>query len=371
MTITVTAIDSKFTNAYQADKPCFVVKNLLTGGGYSGQTNKWLREDRTGGGSTTDPTFASNGTATQADLSSLPIRYTYDNRAALYSSPDDGVGGMDNFWALYAARWHSLVTGEHSTERAQEWFVDTVIIKAQAMGKTNLGMGAIRPNNLIGVTLEISADTSFSTAYSIMNNTVYADESGSNPNPSRTGESRTIVEVIPHAGSNRYQVNGDFYARLRFFCKGQGVSGDFWTTVPRIGEVFVGERIQKSRNTNQPYATELSYMSNAIDFESSRGDIVRYVRSKGRRRFELEFTPTGSDSYGIDDVEQVKLLAKKTNQFTEPFFYIPKPYTEPQKAYFVYAETADFNLEAVGPFERSVRLSLVEIPPFTDYGLAL
>ena len=201
------------------------------------------------------------------------------------------------------------------------------------MGKTDAGMGAIRPVGTIGVELEISAATNFASPYSIMNNTVYADESGSNPHPSRTGESRTIVEIVPAAGANRYQINGDFYARLHLYCKG---GTDFWTTVPRIGEVFVGERIQMSRNTNQPYATELSYMSNSIDFESSRGDVVRYVRSKGRRRFELEFTPTGSDSYGIDDVEQVKLLAKKTNQFTEPFFYIPKPYTEPQKAYFVY-----------------------------------
>jgi hypothetical protein len=108
-------------------------------------------------------------------------------------------------------------------------------------------------------------------------------------------------------------------------------------------------------------------MNNSTDFESSRGDIVRYVRSKGRRRFELTFTPTGDDTYGIDDLVQFRLLAKKTNQFTEPFMYIPKPFSEPQNAFFVYAEDASFDMEAVGPFERSVKLSLVEIPPFVAY----
>lgn len=368
MTITEETIETKFVNAYEADKPCFVVKNLLTGGGFSGVSNKWYREDRTSAGSYTDPTFASAGTATLADLSTLPIRYTYDNRAALYSSPDDGSGGMDNFWALYAARWYSLA-GSSVAEHTQDFYADTVVVKASAMGKTNAGMSGGLPLGQIDVDLVISAATDFATTYSLMNKAVYSDESGSNPHPSRTGESRTITQVIPDEATNhRYKINGDAYFRLHIHCKS---GSDFWTTVPRIGEVFVGERIQMSRNPNQPYATELSYMNNSIDFESGRGDIVRYVRSKGRRRFELEFTPTGDDSYGIDDLEQIKLLVKKTNQFTEPFIYIPKPYTEPNNAYFVYAEDASFDMEAVGPFERSVRLSLVEMPPFVGYELGI
>jgi hypothetical protein len=145
-----------------------------------------------------------------------------------------------------------------------------------------------------------------------------------------------------------------------------GGSAD-WTSALKVGEVFIGERIQLSRNPNQPYMTELSYTDNTTNFESMNGDIVRYVRSKGQRRFELNFTPTGDDSYGIDDLEQIKLLVKKTEQFTKPFMFVPKPYTEPNNCYFVYAEDAAFNLEAVGPFERSVTLSLVEIPPFVAY----
>ena len=381
MTITEETIETKFVNAYEADKPCFVVKNLLTGGGFSGVSNKWFREDRSPTSPPTthvDPTFVSDGTATQADLSTLPIRYTYDNRAALYSSPDDGVGGMDNFFALYGSRWYTLA-GSSYAEHKQDFYADAVVIKANAMGKTDLGMSGGLPAGTLGVQLFMSEASNFSASrnndpsnlspYGLMNATVYADESGSNPHPSRTGESRTIAQVIPDEATNhRYKINGDAFFRLRLFCKG---GTDHFTTVPRIGEVFVGERIQMSRNPNQPYATELSYMNNSIDFESGRGDIVRYVRSKGRRRFELEFTPTGDDSYGIDDLEQIKLLVKKTNQFTEPFVYIPKPYTEPNNAYFVYAEDASFDMEAVGPFERSVRLSLVEIPPFVGYELGI
>lgn len=363
MTITQEAIDAKFINAYQADKPCFVVNNILSGSGYSGQTNKWYRAAT---GSTIAyadmPTFDAANDGTLANVSALPISYTHDHRASIYSSPDDAGANNNYYWGLYAARWNTIA-GQSYSSYPQSYYIDSVVIKAPAWGK---GDAATFLTNTVDIDVIVSTATDFAVADTVqlLSGAVYSDDPTSNPNPLKSGVSHTLSSIIPSAGNNRYKLNGDAYFRTTFAMKG---SSEYWTSDLKVGEVFIGERIQMSRNPNQPYATELSYMNDSVDFESMNGDVVRYVRSKGRRRFELNFTPTGDDSYGIDDVEQFKLLAKKTNQFTKPFMYIPKPYSEPNNAYFVYAEDAAFNMEAVGPFERSVTLSLVEIPPYVDY----
>mgnify|MGYP003137057261 CR=1 FL=1 len=366
MTITQEAIDTKFTNAFNADKPCFIVKNILTGNGYSGQQNKWYRQ---AGGAITPPDFTSAGSATLADNSVLPIRYTYDNRSSVFSSPDSTqANGDTEFWALYAAKWETLIGASYS-EYTQDWYADAVVIKAHGYGQGSEGMSGGLPANTIDLQMELSATNNFASTWDILNDAVYGDDTDSNRHPSKTGVSRTNSELIPATGNYRYKINGDAFFRL-FFQMKVGVTPTF-VTAPKIGEVFVGERIQMSRNQNQPYMTELSYADGTTNFESNNGDIVRYVRHKGQRRFELTFSPTGDDSYGIDDVEQIKLLAKKTNQFTEPFMYVPKPSSEPNNAYFVMTESADFNLEAVGPFERSVTLTLVELPPYVAYEVGL
>lgn len=362
MTITQEAIETKFTNAFNADKPCFIVKNILTGNGYSGQTNKWYRQ---AGGALTPPDFTSAGSATLADNSVLPIRYTYDNRSSVFSSPDSTqANGDTEFWALYAAKWETL-TGASYSEYTQDWYADAVVIKAYGYGQGSGGMSGSLPANTIDLEIELSATNNFASTWEILDDAVYGDDTDSNRHPSKTGVSRTNSELIPATGNYRYKINGDAFFRLFFQMKG-GVSPTF-ETPPKIGEVFVGERIQMSRNQNQPYLTELSFSDGSTNFESNNGDVVRYVRHKGQRRFELTFSPSGDDSYGIDDVEQIKLLARKTNQFTEPFMYVPKPSSEPNNAYFVMTEDAAFNLEAVGPFERSVTLTLVELPPYVAY----
>ena len=364
MTVTAEAIETKFINAYQADKPCFIVNNVLVGSGLSGQTNKWYRAAT---GSTVAyadmPTFAAVNDGILADLSALPISYTHDYRSSLYSSPADAGANNNYYWGLYATRWNTLVGASYSLY-PQSYYVDAIAIKASAWGK---GDAATYLTNTVEIDVYMNTATDFApgTTTQIFNGTVYADDPTSDPNPLKSGTSHTTVNVVPSSGNYRYKIEGDTYFRADFAMKGGGSA--YWTSALKVGEVFIGERIQLSRNPNQPYMTELSYTDNTTNFESMNGDIVRYVRSKGQRRFELNFTPTGDDSYGIDDLEQIKLLVKKTEQFTKPFMFVPKPYTEPNNCYFVYAEDAAFNLEAVGPFERSVTLSLVEIPPFVAY----
>ena len=360
MSITSEAIEQKFIDAYEADKPCFIVNNILTGAGFSGVANKWMRDTTH---SPTAPTWASTGSATEANDSTLPIAYSLDNRASIYTSPADGSANNVYYWGLYAARWRQIGGAAYSEYR-QSWYIDSVVLKMQRTGSGSAGYG----QDKVEIDVIASDSTSFSPSYSLMDTlTLDAVDDSSNPHPSRT-TTRTFVSVIPNAGNYRYLLDGDAYFRLQLYMNDKANSGtNYFDSRPRVGELFIGERIQMSRAQNQPYSTELAYTDGSTTFESNTGDKVRYVRHRGQRRFELTFSPSGSDSYGIDDVEQIHLLAKKTKQFTEPFMYIPKPYTEPRNAYFVMAESADFQMEAVGPFERSVRLSLVEIPPFVDY----
>jgi hypothetical protein len=360
MTITSEAIEQKFINAYQADKPCFVVNNILTGAGFSGVANKWMRDTTH---SPTAPTWASTGSATEANDSTLPISLSLDNRASVFTSPADGSANNVYYWGLYAARWQTIAAASYS-EYKQDWFIDSVVLKMQRTGSGAQGY----LNDQVEIDVIASESTSFSPSYSLLDTlTADAVDDTSNPHPSRT-TTRTFVSVIPAAGNFRFKLNGDGYFRLQLYMNDKTSSGtNYFDSRPRVGELFIGERIQMSRAQNQPYSTELAYTDGSTTFESNTGDKVRYVRYKGQRRFELTFSPSGSDSYGIDDVEQIRLLAKKTKQFTEPFMYIPKPYSEPRNAYFVIAEDASFQMESVGPFERSVTLRLVEIPPFVDY----
>ena len=366
MTITRSAIETKFLTALDADKPCFIVRNILQGYQYSVETNGWFRYD--GGGTPTPPTFDDDEDGDPADLASLPIKYTYDGRATLYSSPDSNGDNNNYYWALYNTRWNGLIGASYSSY-VQEYYVDAAVIKGHAWGTSGTLSGY--PNAELQLRITMDSTTDFGTAPQvILDETAYMDDPTSNPNPLQSGVSHTVAELKPAEGDYRYLLDGDTYFRLRAWAKG---GSDYFDKdkPPKIGEVFVGERIQMSRQPNQPYLTEIGYDSDVVDFNSDGGDKVRYVRAKGRRVFDLSFTPTGDDSYGIDDVAQIKTLLQKTNQFTQPFMYVPKPYSEPNNAYFVYAEDVAFNMESVGPFERSVSLRLIEIPPFVSYEVGI
>jgi hypothetical protein len=73
------------------------------------------------------------------------------------------------------------------------------------------------------------------------------------------------------------------------------------------------------------------------------------------------------DLYNLDDLATLDELWKDISYGAEPFFFVPKPYSEPTQAYFTYAEEPEFLSSILGGLtEREVLFTLNELSPYVS-----
>lgn len=145
------------------------------------------------------------------------------------------------------------------------------------------------------------------------------------------------------------------YARLRFERVGAGAG-------PNVGEVCIGRSLQLSRKFNIPYDDE-PIESKAREFEAKNRGITRYVDARGFRDLLAQWTPTGSDNYGLDDVSTIRQIFSHAKHGTEPIVYVENPSSAPDVGLFGFG-SLESRLDLQGPYKRNAPWMMQELPPF-------
>lgn len=102
------------------------------------------------------------------------------------------------------------------------------------------------------------------------------------------------------------------------------VSGDW---IPEVSEVFAGRRIQVQHQPLVPYDDQ-AYASDVRKFRASSGVVQVVKRSTGQRAGQIRFLLQGESER--DDLRE---YFSGSDYGGEPFVLIPRPDTDPQRAY--------------------------------------
>lgn len=312
MAYSYAALSAGKISAYNADKPLFVGSNLLASGS---PTITWSTLT-TPVGASPDETSASYPTSRIRDFNGL-----LPSKASTTSQ----------------VKYSLVITGIALGE------FDSIIIHGQGIGQDSQG---------VSVAVEIANDSAFSSGL------------------------KTIATTSILAGTNKRSalLNLQFdstqnliYSDVQYMRVGFTIGSGSFSTPPSVTELFIGERSQLSRASNLPW-DDRGFVSEVSDAKSEGGAIYRVVKNYGGKQFNFSATPTGVDTYSLDDVTTLDNLAEQTNFFTKPFYFIPKPYSEPYKAYLVYKSDPTFSLTLSDWEERSFEATLIEQPTFVAIG---
>lgn len=312
MSYTYAALSSGKISAYNADKPLFVGNNILESGS---PTIIWSTLASPVGGSP-DETNPSYPTSRIRDRNGL-----LPSKASTTST------------SRYSLVLSNLSLGSF----------DSIIIHGQDIGQDSQG---------VTVLVEIADDANFtSNLKSIATTTILAG----------TNKRSVLLNLQYDATQNLVYTNAQ-HIRIKFTIG----SGSFPTPIS-VTELFIGTRSQLSRASNLPW-DDRGFISDVADVKSEGGATYRITKNYGGKQFNFSATPTGVDTYLLDDVTTLDNLAEETNYFTKPFYFIPKPYSEPYKAYLVYKSEASYTLPLSDWEERTFEATLIEQPTFVAIG---
>ncbi len=144
---------------------------------------------------------------------------------------------------------------------------------------------------------------------------------------------------------------GVVHARFRFV----NTSGD---NLPLVGEAFVGEKIQLSRKFDVGHDDD-ARGSEVRDFRSRNRAITRYVDARGFSDMEGQATPTGDDTFGLDDLATFRALYDESDGGTEAIVFFKSPNLAPNAALFGFGPPDDFRASQ-GPYKRVKQFSFME-----------
>lgn len=129
------------------------------------------------------------------------------------------------------------------------------------------------------------------------------------------------------------------------------------TTAPGIGEVFIGQRQQLPHRPNGPQ--DETVLDGVDDTAETEAGVIQGVRRLGGRfNTELAWSP---DSQAYEDLFRDAWAGAAYG--TKPLLYLPNPSTSLRTAYLCRPDRA-MAVTPIGPYEREVRLSLLEQSPF-------
>lgn len=148
---------------------------------------------------------------------------------------------------------------------------------------------------------------------------------------------------------------GADHARLRFV----NTTGQ---NVPAVGEVFVAASRQLSRKFDIPY-DDAPLASEVREFVARNRAVTRYVDARGFRDLDARATPTGSDTFGLDDVATFRGIFTDCDHGTRPIVFIENPQSAPNASLFGFGGPEN-KMPLQGPFKRMADFVFGEQPPF-------
>ena len=306
MTIGQTAISAALTSAYNDDKPCFLGENIIEN---EATAPVW----RSYNGAVFN--YAIPGDTAVTD-SAKPAERAYDRLATALTSPTSQT-----------TKGYAIMF-----DLTTSWTADLVVILEHNFPDVQAG-GTLTARIWV-------SDDNFTNVVTGDNNWIWT-----------IGDNKRLVGFAANSYSGIEQVQLSLTNTVDF-------SG-----TPRVGEILIGRRRQVSRQPNEPWGREV-WDADVVRFASDDGDMVHYERYKGRRLFAPTWSPTGTDTYGLDDVTTLQDLAIDIGYGSQPFIFWPRPKTKEDEGFFCYMEEPYWPFEFQGPFEQEVALDFKEMRPF-------
>ena len=320
-------------SAFEARKPVFIGNNAAES---NNTAASWYTIEASQISAPDGVSDYTGGTSSQTDNASYPSSRAYDRHNHLVTRPTDAT-----------KRGYALVFD------LQE---DTTI-SAIVLAGHNLSTAKVNANFNVSVYVSSSADFSSYTRLARWTGSNITDDKPLTAYGLGTGHVNSTQDT-----SNWYDVTSVRYLQIAFY---QTDSNNL-TTMPQLGEVFIGTRRQLSAQPNLPLSTKVT-RSNIVDFNAKSGVVSRYVMNTGQKVYpDLTWEGDGSDGYGLDDIGTLESFFKSDiTHGTKPFFYAPDPVTNPREIYFMLLEDAEFGAQNVfGPDTETVSLSMTEVSPF-------
>jgi hypothetical protein len=352
MAVTVGTITTAQNDAYSADKPVLLSKNLLEGTtgsatdvtGGSGPESISACWRSTKASSDHLPMSVSAATA-NSDPWQSPTR-AFDRNIGSFTAPflsDDAVGptGTHSYYKhCFIARINTNTTDNP---------IDSIVIGSHNLNQ--IDVGSVTYPFLVTVHFSDVAD--FSSYQQVVQWNV----------TTRTNFINKRLVLLPSASYTNVS-----YIQIVFSVAS---GGGAVLPAPQIGEVFMGPRRQLSRRPDtESFDTDTT--ENVMGTFSSKGGVhSRYAISRGRAIRSPKFYPSGdprlgtTDLYGLDDLQTFDTFWSDTDYGSKPFFYLPSPFTKADNAYFMYSERTEFPSAMLGGLtERELEYDLREVSPY-------
>jgi len=142
------------------------------------------------------------------------------------------------------------------------------------------------------------------------------------------------------------------YLRFKLEC-GAGVK-------PQVGGVWLGRRRQLPYHPDLPWDPAGQLGGDYIDHETSGGVQTRYANSAGRATFPLRTVLINSTQAAM-----VRSMWADCNYGVKRLLFVPKPSSEPNKAYLVKGPP-QLLLPEIGPYAYSLELAMLESAPYVS-----
>ena len=349
MAVIVGTITSAQNDAYSADKPILLSRNLLedstldvTGGAGPESISACWRS--TSSSSDHLPLAISGGTA-NTDPWQNPQK-AFDRSINAFTAPlnsDDAFGPLGTH-SYYKHCFIARINPNTSDEP-----IDSIVIGSHNLNQIDLGTST----HGFKVTVHFSDVPDFSSYEQVVQWNV-------------TNRTNFINKRLVALLTSTYSNVG--YIQV-VFSIASGASTPL--PAPQIGEIFVGPRRQLSRRPDtESFDTETT--ENIIgSFSSKSGVHSRYAISRGRALRSPKFYPSGdalegtTDLYGFNDSATFELFWKEIDYGAKPFFYLPSPFTKADDAYFMYSEKTEFPSTMMGGLtEREIEYDFREVAPY-------
>lgn len=210
---------------------------------------------------------------------------------------------------------------------------------------------------------EVSVDIANDDAFGAGNvNNIVAWASASDWTATNGNPKRLIGTNLQNGVTSPVRFSNVQYLRLKF-----DVSIGVFTTLPKVGELWVGRRRQLTLKGEIPFA-DRPYNGEGATFRSQSGNAIRHSLFSGASDRSVTFNTGGTAIGALDSTTQLRLFASDTNYGAKSFLYIEDPSTVEvdRRVWHMLLEPQEFNFEDPGPFETTVDIGMQEVPPFVS-----
>jgi len=358
MGLTTTQLSASSRAAYSADKPILLGRNV-TENIIASTPPAWRSWDYSSIASHSAD-YTVSATNVNATDSTKPTYRAYDRKTNLQTGPVYGGSSHDHYSLIFPFQGKYGSTGDDPGV-PNDVKVDTVAILNHNLGTLSSEISSANP---LYVQVYIGSQADSGTRYKVAEWVFGSGYLSATDIPlvavdlTRDGlGTATTYEQYSWTYGGTLQNGG--YIQIAIW----SLNGNF-TSLPSIGEVVLGQRVQLLHQASVPYEGR-NWGADVTTEAPLTGQFKRYLHSSGRRIFRPSFRLT------TDKDEVVTWFEDHISYGQKPFLYMPLPsraVASPYQAYWVALEDTDFSIERTSssPFDYGAELNMLECAPYNS-----